>query len=434
MSRMACRSAIFHLLDDPDKAGPEAVVYYDDGVIIVEDGMISALLPWSEEAVARLHGMPVEHFPDGLILPGFIDTHVHYAQTEILAAPGTELLEWLSRYTFVAEARYGYADVAGEAAGFFLDQLLANGVTSALTFSTVHKISVEALFTAALTRNMRLICGKVLMDVNAPPALCDTVEAGYFDSAALIRDYHGRGRLGYAVTPRFALTSSPQQLEMAGRLLVEHPGVLLQSHLSENVGELRVARQLFPDCADYFAVYEKYGLATDHAVYAHGIHLSAEEWKRVAGCGATIAHCPTSNTFLGSGLFNLDAARAAGAQVALGSDVGAGTSLSPFVTMAEAYKVARLKGVAVDAAQLFYMATLGAARALRIDGFVGNLAPGKEADFVVVNTHRLPLLARRWAHAQEPMERLFALALLGDDRAVARSYVAGVEKWRRTKD
>lgn len=434
MSRMACRGAIFHLLDDPDKAGPEAAVYYDDGVLIVEDGVITGLLPWSEEAVARLHAMPVEHFPDGLILPGFIDTHVHYAQAEIMAAPGTELLEWLSRYTFSAEGRYGYAEVAGEAAVFFLDQLLANGVTSALTFPTVHRLSVEALFAAALARNMRLISGKVLMDINAPPALCDTVETGYFDSVALIRDFHGRGRLGYAVTPRFALTSSPQQLEMAGRLLTEHPGVLLHSHLSENLGELRAARQLYPDYPDYFSIYEKYGLATDHAVYAHGIYLSAAEWARVADCGATIVHCPTSNTFLGSGLFNLDAARAVGAQVTLGSDVGAGTSLSPFATMAEAYKVARLKGVAVDAAKLFYMATLGAARALKIDSFVGNLTLGKEADFVVVNAHRLPLLARRWAHAQEPMEKLFALALLGDDRAVARSYVAGVETWRRTDD
>ncbi|MGB8602728.1 MAG: guanine deaminase [Rhizomicrobium sp.] len=431
MSRTAYRGAIFHLLDDPDMAGPDAAVFYDDGVLIVEDGFIVELMPWSEDALAHIHGIPVEHFPDGLIMPGFIDAHVHYPQTEIMAAPGTELLEWLTRYTFVAEARYGYPEVAREAAGFFLDQLVANGVTTALVFATSHKTSVEALFNAALARNMRLISGKVLMDINAPPALCDTVETGYMDSKALIRDYLGRGRLGYAVTPRFALTSSPQQLEMAARLLAEHPGVLLQTHLSENTRELRAAHQLFPDCADYFAVYEKFGLATDHAVFAHGVHLSASEWRRLAASGGALAHCPSSNMFLGSGLFDIGAARAAGAAVALGSDVGAGTSLSPFATMADAYKVARLKGYGIDAAKLFYMATLGAARALKIDRCVGNLQPGKEADFVLLNAHALPLLARRWAVARDPVEKLFALAILGDDRAVARSYIAGAQAYHR---
>lgn len=431
MSRTAYRGAIFHLLDDPDRAGPEAAVFYDDGVLIVEDGFIAELMPWSEDALARIHGIPVEHFPDALIMPGFIDAHVHYPQTEIMAAPGTELLEWLTRYTFAAEARYGYPEVARESAGFFLDQLVANGVTTALVFATSHKISVEALFNAALSRNMRLISGKVLMDINAPPALCDTVETGYMDSKALIREYLGRGRLGYAVTPRFALTSSPQQLEMAARLLAEHPGVLLHTHLSENTSELRAAHQLFPDCADYFAVYEKFGLASDHAVFAHGVHLSAAEWRRLTASGAALAHCPSSNMFLGSGLFDIAAAQATGAAVALASDVGAGTSLSPFATMADAYKVARLKGHCIDAAKLFYMATLGAARALKIDRCVGNLQPGKEADFVLLDAHALPLLARRWAVARDPVEKLFALAILGDDRAVARSYIAGAQAYHR---
>jgi guanine deaminase len=272
---------------------------------------------------------------------------------------------------------------------------------------------------------MRLVTGKVLMDVNAPAGISDTAETGYQESRALIRDWHGKGRLGYAVTPRFALTSSERQLELAGRLLVEHPGVKLHTHLSENHEELAAVRRAFPDCPDYFAVYEKFGLATQHSVFAHCLHLSPSEWARLGKSGAGVAFCPTSNLFLGSGLFNLAAAEAAGARVGLATDVGAGTSLSLLATMNEAFKVCQMQKQACEALKLFYLATLGGARALRLDDRIGNFAPGKEADFLVLDAKALPLLQRRWAHVTTVAEKLFALAILGDDRAVARTYVAG---------
>jgi guanine deaminase len=272
---------------------------------------------------------------------------------------------------------------------------------------------------------MRIIAGKVLMDRGAPPALCDTAETGYMESRSLIRQWHGKGRLGYAVTPRFALTSTPDQLEMAGKLLGEHPGVHMHTHLSENTEELAAVKRLFPDCPDYVSVYEKYGLAGPHSVFAHGIHLSQAEWSRLGKAGCNIAFCPTSNLFLGSGLFDLDAAEGAGVAVGLATDVGGGTSLSQLQSMNEAYKVCQLKRRPLDAFKLFYLATLGAARALRLDGRIGNFEPGREADFLLLDAANAPMLKHRLAHAKTWAEKLFAFAMLGDDRAVARTYVAG---------
>ena len=260
MTRTAYRGALFHLLGDPQKDGPGAVEAHEDGVLVVEDGHVAAAGAW-DEIGPRLGGVAVEKL-DGILVPGFIDIHVHFPQTGIIASPGARLLEWLANYTFPAEARFDHKDVALQAARFFLDQLLAHGTTSALVFATVHKVSAEALFEEALARNMRLVTGKVLMDRSAPPGICDTAETGYQQSRILIRQWHGKGRLGYAVTPRFALTSSADQLEMAGRLLAETPGVHLHTHLSENPEELAAVHRLFPDCPDYFSVYEKFGLAT----------------------------------------------------------------------------------------------------------------------------------------------------------------------------
>jgi guanine deaminase len=421
--RHAYRATLFHLLDDPD-AGPDAAVVHEDGGLIVEDGHVAEAGPWTE-IQPLLNGAPVEQFRDSLIVPGFIDAHVHFPQVDIVASPGDHLLHWLSAYAFPAESRFHHAEVAAETARFFLDQLVANGTTTALVFATAHKVAAEALFAEAFRRNMRLVTGKVLMDVNAPAGICDTAETGYMESRALIRDWHGKGRLGYAVTPRFALTSSERQLELAGRLLTEHPGVKLHTHLSENLDELAAVKRAFPDCPDYFAVYEKFGLATPHSVFAHCLHLSPSEWVRMGKCGAGIAFCPTSNLFLGSGLFNLAAAETAGVRVGLGTDVGAGTSLSLLATMNEAYKVCQLKKPGTNALKLFYLATLGAARALRLNDKIGNFAAGKEADFLVLDAKALPLLQRRWAHTSSVHEKLFALAFLGDDRAVARTYVAG---------
>lgn len=423
MTRHAYRGTLFHLLDDPD-AGPDAAVLHEDGCLIVEDGHVAEAGPWAE-IQPLLKGAPVEHFRDSLIVPGFIDAHVHFPQVDIVASPGEHLLHWLSAYAFPAESRFHHAEVAAETASFFLDQLLANGTTTALVFATAHKVAAEALFAEAFRRNMRLITGKVLMDVNAPAGISDTAETGYMESRALIRDWHGKGRLGYAVTPRFALTSSERQLELAGRLLADHPGVKLHTHLSENLDELAAVKRAFPDCADYFAVYEKFGLATPHSVFAHCLHLSPSEWVRLGKAGSAVAFCPTSNLFLGSGLFNLAAAEAAGVRVGLATDVGAGTSLSLLATINEAYKVCQLQKRPISAFKQFYLATLGAARSLRLDDKIGNFAPGKEADFLVLDANSLPLLSRRWAQATTIKERLFALAFLGDDRAVAHTYVAG---------
>ncbi len=411
------------MLDDPS-AGEAAVGHFEDGVLLVEDGHVAEIGPWTEVA-PRLEGAPVQRFPGGLIVPGFVDAHVHFPQVDIVASPENNLLHWLSAYAFPAESRFHHEDVAAETARFFLDQLLANGTTTALVFATAHKVSAEALFTEALKRNMRIVTGKVLMDRNAPAGISDTAETGYQESRALIHAWHGKGRLGYAVTPRFALTSSDRQLELAGRLLKEHPGVHLQTHLSENLDELEAVRRAFPDCADYFMVYEKYGLATQLSVFAHCLHLSTDEWARLGKRHCGIAFCPTSNLFLGSGLFDLLVAETAGARVGLGTDIGAGTSLSLFATMNEAFKVCQLKKRAAGALKLFYLATLGGARALRLDDKVGNLAPGKEADFLVLDAKALPLMQRRWNRTSSLVEKLFALAILGDDRAVARTYVAG---------
>lgn len=420
--RQVFRGTVFHLLDDPDQ-GAEAAVVHEDGALLVEDGHVIEAGSWID-IQPLVRGAPVERF-DGLIVPGFIDCHVHFPQVDMMASPGNHLLHWLSAYAFPAESRFHHEDVAAEVARFFLDQLLAHGTTTALVFATAHKVAAEALFTEALRRNMRLITGKVLMDVNAPAGISDTAETGFMESRALIRDWHGKGRLGYAVTPRFALTSSERQLELAGRLLAEHPGVKLHTHLSENTGEIEAVHRMFPDCPDYLGVYEKFGLVTPHSVFAHCLHLSGSEWQRMGASGANIAFCPTSNLFLGSGLFNLKRAEAAGVPVGLGTDVGAGTSLSLLATMNEAYKVCQLQQQHTTAAKLFYLATLGAARALKLDDKLGNFTPGKEADFLVLDVKRLPIAARRWAQATTLNEKLFALAMLGDDRAVARTYVAG---------
>jgi guanine deaminase len=428
--RQVYRAALFHLLGDPEKDGPDAVQALDDGVLVIEDGHVAAAGSW-DDLGPSLKGANVEKL-DGVLVPGFIDCHVHYPQLGMIASPGARLLEWLSNYTFPMEERFADRQVAVAAAKLFLEQMLAHGTTSALVFATVHKLSAEALFEQALARNMRIISGKVLMDRGAPPGLCDTAETGYIESRALIRAWHGRGRLGYAVTPRFALTSTGGQLEMAGKLLVENPSVHMHTHLSENPEEVAAVQRLFPDCADYFGVYEKYGLAGDHSVFAHCIHLSDAEWGRLGKSGSNVAFCPTANLFLGSGLFDLQKAEGVGARVGLGTDVGAGTSLSLLQTMNEAYKVCQMRHRPVDALKLFYLATLGAARALRLDGRIGNFAPGKEADFVLLDSAQAPVLRQRLANAKSWAEKLFAFALLGDDRAVARTWVAGNVAYRRS--
>ncbi|MEI9886461.1 MAG: guanine deaminase [Rhizomicrobium sp.] len=432
MARQAHRAAVFHLLDDPASGPPPLDTYFADGVLVVDDGHVVEAGDWRVIG-PRLGGdVAVMQHPGALIVPGFVDAHVHYPQIDMIASPGGQLLDWLSNYTFPAEKRFADPAVAADTAAFFLDQLLAHGTTTALVFATVHKGSVEALFDAALARNMRIASGKVLMDRNVPADLSDTAESGHADSVDLLHRYHGRGRLAYAVTPRFAASSSERQLELAHSLLAANPGVLLQTHLSENSDEIALVLATYPNCSDYFGVYEKFGLATDRSVFAHCIHLSPDEWRRMGACGAAVAFCPTSNLFLGSGLFDLAAAEREQVCVGLGSDVGAGTSLSLLATMNEAYKVGQLRRQTLDAFKLFYLATLGGAKALRMDSRIGNFVPGKEADFVVLDwAAATPLLARRAAHSRSVADKLFALAILGDDRAVAHTYVMGERAYSR---
>lgn len=423
MSVRALRGTIVDFAGDPREGG--AVRHLEDGLIVVRDGRVERVGPAPELLQGLGPDTPVADHRGRLILPGFIDAHVHFPQIDVIASHGKQLLDWLDDYTFPAEGRFADPAHARATAAFFLDRLLEAGTTSAVVYPTVHAHSVDALFEAAEARRMRIVAGKVMMDRNCPPFLRDTAASSYEDSAALIARWHGRGRLAYAVTPRFAATSTPEQLRMAARLLDEFPGTRLQTHIAENHGEIRWIAELFPDSRDYLGVYEDFGLVRPGTYYGHCVHFDAPTWARFAALGATAVHCPTSNMFLGSGLFDLGAARAAGARVALATDVGGGTSLSMLATLAEAYKVAQLRGVPFTSLDGFYLATQGTATALGLGDEIGSFAPGKEADYVVLDPAATPLLARRSAQARTLEERLFVLMVLGDDRAVTETGVLG---------
>lgn len=422
--RAAHRGAVLFLTGDPAEGG--SLEHFDDGVLLVDrDGRVemagearAVLAAAGDEVTVIDHG-------DALIVPGFVDTHVHYPQGDIVAAFGTQLLDWLERYTFPAEGRFHDIATARAAADFFLDELLRNGTTTALVFGTVHPQSVDAFFDASEARGLRMLCGKVMMDRHAPDTLLDTPESSYADSAALIERWHGRGRLLYAVTPRFAPTSSDAQLAAAGRLLAEHPGVRLQTHLAENREECAWVSRLFPDRLDYLDVYDHHGLLGAGSVFAHALHLADREWARLADTSSAVAFCPCSNLFIGSGLFDLAAADRHGVKVGLGTDVGGGDSFSLLRNVNEAYKVLQLQGQNLDPARALYLATLGGAKALGLDDVIGSFAPGKEADFVVLDPRATPAMANRAARCRDVAELLFATLMLGDDRAVAKTYVMG---------
>ena len=428
MSLTVHQGEILHCLDDPLEH-EDAWEYFKDGILALEDGRIVACGHSGRLADRFQNADCWTRHENGLLVPGMVDTHIHYPQTEVIASHGRRLIDWLETYTFPAELKFSDPARASEAAGFFIRELLRNGTTSALVFGTVHAQSAEAFFEAAYARNLRMICGKVLMDRNAPADLCDTPETGYLESAELIRRWHGRGRLGYAVTPRFALTSSPDQLQQAGRLLDDYRDVHLHTHLAENPEECDRAARLFPDCRDYLDVYDRYGLLGRRSVFAHGIHLSDREWGRMRETGSSIAHCPTSNLFIGSGLFPLGDADRHGVRVGLGTDVGGGDSFSMFRTANEAYKVQQLRNNVVSPLRLFYLATLGGARVLDLDGCIGNFEPGKEGDFIVLDYAATPLIARRVACASTIMETLFALQMLGDDRLVRQTWIMGERQY-----
>ena len=425
----AIRGRLLTFLDDPAVAGErESRRYIEDGLVICEGGRIREI----GEARDLLSGLspdvPVDHFPHELIMPGFIDTHIHLAQTQIIASYGAQLLDWLKNYAFVEEQKFADPEHAACIARFFLDELLRNGTTTAVVYCSVHPESVEALFEESKSRNTRMIAGKVLMDRGAPKELLDTALRGYDESKALITRWHGRGRQHYAITPRFAITSTEAQLEAAGALLREHPGVHLQTHLSENHHEIETVKALFPSATSYTDVYDRFGLLGPRSLFGHCIHLEDSERVRLSETGSVAVFCPTSNLFIGSGLFDLERARDARFPLRLGvaTDVGGGTSYSMLRTASEAYKVLQLRGQNLPALQAFYMLTLGNARALSLHTNIGALESGHDADIVVLDARATPAMAHRMEMiAGNLSEELFVLMTLGDDRAVRVTYVAG---------
>lgn len=422
----AFRASILHCLADPGLTLPaQNLEYWPDGMLVVENGIVLKVGDATEVLKTLPPECEVMDYSHQLIIPGFIDTHIHYPQTDMIAAYGEQLLQWLETYTFPLEQQFADKAKAREVADFFLAELLRNGTTTALVFGTVHPESVEAFFEAAAARSLRMIAGKVMMNRNCPPSVRDTADSSYTDSKALIEKWHGHGRLLYAVTPRFAPTSDEKQLDKAGQLLQEYPDVYLHTHVAENQQEIQWVKTLFPHSRSYLDVYQQYGLLKPRSVLAHCIHLDATDQKAMVNSGAAAAFCPSSNLFIGSGLFDLTAAKAWGMRVGLGTDVGAGTSFSLLKTYNDAYKVTQLLGNKLSAFQGLYLATLGGAEALYLDDKIGNFLPGKEADFLVLNFTSTPLLARRLAKANDLHEKLFALMMLGDERAITATYILG---------
>ena len=418
----AVRGDLVFCTDDPRADG---FVHVEDGIVVSRGGDIIANGPAHRIVPTLPDDAEVVHYPGCLIAPGFVDAHVHYAQTEMIGTPGGRLLDWLAKGPYEAEQKFADRAHADTIARVFFDELLRNGTTSALVFCATYPQSVDALFEEAARRNLRVIAGKTLMDRNAPAALLDTPQSGYDDSKALLARWHGKGRAHYAITPRFAPTSSDAQLAAAGALRKEHPDAWVHSHVSENAREVAWVHELFPERTDYLDVYGHHGLLGRRTLLAHGVHLAKRDFVHCAETSTALAHCPTSNLFLGSGLLDLAGALDAGVRVGLGSDVGAGTSFSLLRTLDEACKVAQLRGAPLDPRTGFWLATQGGARALGLEDRIGSLSPGLEADFVVLDPRATPLLALRTARADSIEDVLFALMTLGDDRAVRATYVAG---------
>ncbi|RJK61885.1 guanine deaminase [Serratia marcescens] len=403
----------------------ERLRHIPDGLLLLNGGVIVWFGSWQQGEALLPPGFAVTEYRDKPIVPGFIDTHIHYPQTEMIGAYGDQLLDWLNNYTFPTESRYGCEQHADAMSAFFLRELLSNGTTTALVFGSVHPQSVDALFAQAQTLNMRLIAGKVMMDRHAPQALLETPEQSYRDTRELIERWHGKGRLGYAITPRFAPTSTPALLAQVQRLREEFPDVWLQTHLSENPQEVAWVKSLFPQSQSYLDVYHRYGMTGGKSVFAHCLHLEEQEWDCLCETRSAIAFCPTSNLFLGSGLFDLQQAWRKRVKLGIGTDVGAGTSFNMLRTLGEAYKVGQLQHYRLSAVEAFYHATLGGARALSLDDKIGNFDVGKEADFVVLDPAVTPLQQLRYANSATPAEQGFVLMTLGDDRNIYRTYVDG---------
>jgi guanine deaminase len=410
---------------DPFAVPPEEAARHErQGAVLVEGGRIADVGP-AERLRAAHPGAVVEDLGTALISPGFVDAHAHYPQTAIIASWGLRLIDWLNTYTFPEEMRFGDPAHAAEVARRYFDLTLAHGTTTTVSYCTIHPESVEAFFAEAARRGLRAYAGKTCMDRNAPEGLRDTAQTAYDDSKRLLAKWHGAGRLSYVVTPRFSPTSSRDQLAALGALWAEHPDCLMQTHLSEQLDEIAWVRSLFPEARDYLDTYEAAGLLGAGGLYGHSIHLTDRERARLKEAGAALIHCPTSNTFIGSGLFDMAGLKAEGQRVGLATDTGGGSSFSMLRTMAAAYEIAQLRGTALHPAQLWWLATAGSAEALGAADRIGRLAPGIEADLIAVDLASAPAIAQRSARAEDIWEGLFPTIMMGDDRAIRAVWVAG---------
>jgi guanine deaminase len=421
--RTILRGRVLSFVSEPQGADDTASYrYIEDGAVAIADGRIVSVGPFEGTQAADV--TIIDHRPH-LIVPGLIDPHIHFPQMQVIGSYAANLLEWLNTYTFVEEQRFTDPAHAERIAGRFFDELIRHGTTTAAAYCSVHKASAEAFFTVAEQRNLRMVAGKVMMDRNAPLALRDTPQQGYDDTKALIEKWHGRGRAHYAITPRFAITSTPEQMDMAQSLAREFPDCHIQTHLSENLAEIEFAKELYPNLGDYTGIYEKYQLLGPKTLLGHCIHLSDREVGLLSETGSVAVFCPTSNMFIGSGLFDHDRLHAAGTRIAIATDVGGGTSYSMLRTLDEGYKVLQLRGQRLHPLRSFYMATLGNARALSLEGVIGSLTPGADADIVVLDARATPQMALRMETVTSLVEELFLLQTCGDDRAAAEVYVAG---------
>ena len=412
---------------DPFVTSWQDAVHVDSaGGVLIRGGLIEAVGDASDLRKAHPSAKIVE-YGDKLILPGFVDAHVHYPQTGIIASWGKRLIDWLNTYTFPEEMLFGDPAYAADVAGRYLDLTLANGTTTVCSYATIHPTSVDAIFEAAALRGQRVVAGKTCMDRNAPDGLRDTAQSAYDDSKALLEKWHGKGRAQYAITPRFSPTSTVEQLEALGALWAEHPEALMQTHLSEQVDEIAWVKDIYPNARDYLDTYEMHGLLGKRGVYGHSIHMEPCEMDRLAEVGGAVVHCPTSNTFIGSGLFDLAAMKARTIPVGLATDTGGGSSFSMLRTMAAAYEVAQLRGVAVHASQLLWLATAGSAHSLHLQDHVGSLKAGNDADICVLDLASTPAIAQRTSRATDIWEALFPTIMMGDDRAIADVWVNGIQ-------
>ena len=420
------RGRLLWFTGDPAEQGERAYRYVEDGAILVEDGIVRQAGEAAASLLASLApGTPVEDHRPHLIVPGFIDPHIHFPQTQVIASYGAQLLEWLTKYTFVEEQKFKDPEHCASNARFFFDELLRNGTTTAVAFCSVHPQSAEAFFRESERRGTLMLAGKVMMDRNAPEALRDTPQRGYDETKALIEKWHRRGRQLYAIAPRFAITSSPEQLAAAGSLAKEHPDCHIETHLSENHAEIAYVRELFPDARDYTDVYDRYGLLGPKTLLGHCIHLDQRERAVIAERGSVAVFCPTSNLFIGSGLFDWRATRAAGMRIGLATDVGGGTSYSMLSTASEAYKVLQLQGQNLPALAAFHAMTRGNALALGLQDEIGSFEPGLACDAVVLDANATPAMRHRMQTATTLEEELFVLMMMGSDRNVATTYVMG---------